>query len=355
MLINYLRSSSYSNYDFCQMQYFINYVLGVPNPAGKAADKGSCVHKVLETLANCKKYMQDYPNLNEYTYDIFTWKAEDFLKPVILSKDEIFAINKTRINKYNYKNGCQLKDNHIRYGTTLVNSIIENSLDKFATTGWTNADRMDCTNWVWMALEYYNGIFDCRRMNIVQAEQHFELIFDEKFEIKGTIDLITSPKEGILEVIDLKSGSRVDWSSKNPQKNPKTYTKLCRDIQLMMYYYAVRQLYPEAHQVLVTIFWIRDGGPYTICFDNETVSELRQKLCTRFQSIRNCTKPQMQDSSQSNFKCTKLCNYYKLVSPDGEKNLCRFINDEIASIGIDKVTDLYTESKFSIDKYEAPG
>src|SRR5574343_1700495 len=111
MIISYMRSSSFLNYDFCPQQYYLTYVLGIPRSSAKKADKGTIVHKVMEVLANCKKVMQDYKDsqyiiVSEYdpywVYEDsqlgeFTWTDDDFLKPTLLTSSEIDDINKTRI------------------------------------------------------------------------------------------------------------------------------------------------------------------------------------------------------------------------------------------------------------------
>ena len=56
MLVTYVRSSSYNNYSYCQMQYFITYVLGHQSDSGKKADMGTMAHKVMEILAGLKKF-----------------------------------------------------------------------------------------------------------------------------------------------------------------------------------------------------------------------------------------------------------------------------------------------------------
>ena len=48
MIVTYIRSSSYNNYDYCQMQYFITYVLGHQSISGKKAQLGTIVHKAME-------------------------------------------------------------------------------------------------------------------------------------------------------------------------------------------------------------------------------------------------------------------------------------------------------------------
>jgi hypothetical protein len=150
------------------------------------------------------------------------------------------------------------------------------------------------------------------------------------------------------------TGQRLDWASQQDNK-VKTYADLQQDFQLMLYYYAARRMYPEAKQIIVTIFFIRDGGPFTMCYDNQTLEEVEDRLRSRFNEIRACTNPSMQDPSQSNFKCKYICDYYKMTSPDKEKNFCRFIHKKINEVGIEKVTNDYTSERFSIGYYEAPG
>ena len=54
MIVTYIRSSSYNNYDYCQLQYFITYVLGHQSDSGKKADMGTMAHKAMEILAGLK-------------------------------------------------------------------------------------------------------------------------------------------------------------------------------------------------------------------------------------------------------------------------------------------------------------
>jgi len=67
MIVTYIRSSSYNNYDYCQMQYFITYCLGHRSASGKKAQLGTVVHKVMEVLAACTKEIQDNPEAKDLT------------------------------------------------------------------------------------------------------------------------------------------------------------------------------------------------------------------------------------------------------------------------------------------------
>ena len=63
MLVTYIRSSSYNNYSFCQMQYFLTYVLGYQTDSGKKAELGTIVHKVSARVSSCGYYRDNIENV----------------------------------------------------------------------------------------------------------------------------------------------------------------------------------------------------------------------------------------------------------------------------------------------------
>lgn len=373
MIITYLRSSSYNNFDYCQMQYYMNYVLGLPRTSGKRADKGTVVHKVMECLAALKKEHQrlekDKVSIQDDSLGLITVNWSDWLSPRQLSNKEIDDVNRTRINKNNYKHDCKLNYGHIRYGEKLVNELILKSYEHYSSKSseeWTKADFKDCTNWVWMTLSYQGGAFDPRRRTIVDTEPHFDIQFSEdwanyeynlpngkkingKLSIKGTVDLITDLGDDTYEIIDWKTGQRKDWAT----DEKKDYKKLCTDAQLQIYYFAVKNKYPNAKHIIVSIFFVRDGGPYSLCFSENDIPMIKDKIKDRFLEIKNCNTPYMVDASQKDFRCTRICDYYK--SKIGKQNTCKHINEQIQLIGIDAVTKKYTNPDFNVGYYESPG
>ena len=86
-------------------------------------------------------------------------------------------------------------------------------------------------------------MFDPRNRKIVDAEPHFDFVIDEpwadynytlnnenihgKLAMKGTIDLITEVDDGVYEIIDWKTGRRLDWAT----GQEKTFAKLQKDPQ----------------------------------------------------------------------------------------------------------------------------
>lgn len=373
MICTYMRSSSFSNYNFCEQQYFLNYVLGIPRSVGKKADMGTATHKVLEILACIKKYFQD----NESDVCIYkdeitnvTVYIDDFLKPTKLTSEQVERVNQSRVNKQVYKTPVKLDYGHTRYGVELVETLINDVSSYYKSKSdesWQPIDLKHVTNWVWMALDFNKGTFDPRRRTIVAPETHFDIelpyewasyLYDVdgpqlkgQLRLKGTIDLLTDIGSETLEIVDWKTGQRLDWAT----GKEKTYKSLCEDFQLLLYHYACNHLFPDAKQVMVTIFFIRDGGPYTICFENRHLSKTEDMIREQFLKIKKNARPRMVDPLQNSFKCNKICDYYKQKSPDGETNFCKFIHDEIRRTSIDAVTSMYKNPNFDFGTYEAPG
>jgi len=377
MLVPYIRSSSYNNWDFCQMQYYLTYVLGYTYPSGQKAEMGTIVHKVLECLAVMKKELQENKKcdkINDPQLGIIKFDPKKIVKNSFLTQSEIAKINLSRKAKSIYKTKCTVSTGHLRRGAGIVEDIFQRSFDYYqgnSVHDWKPAQRRDCHNWTWMALDYKNGMFDPRLRDIVDAEPHFDIEFDQpwakyshvengqeisgKLAIKGTIDLITSLGGGILEIVDWKTGQRVDWASKARVLPVKTFDKLSVDPQLMLYYLAAQHMYPDAKAIIMTIYFIRDGGPFSLAFDEETVEMMEGLLEKRFKEITACTKPKLLDPNQKHFKCTYLCPFFKNSFEGSDKNMCTEANELISLHGIDYVRENYTREGHKISFYNAPG
>jgi hypothetical protein len=328
----------------CPQQYFIEYVLGIRSPSNKKADKGTIVHKVLEILA-CIKL------------------AEQNSETKIVD-DVVGSIN---IKKYNVN--------------TLIEKVYNYYTSQFTHHEWELKDYKDCHSWVHKALDYNGGMFDPRNRNILQPEQHFDIeikrkwakfkydyqgqILEGNLAIKGTIDLITKVDDNTIEIIDWKTGRRLDWAT-GEEKTPE---KLQKDPQLKIYHYAVSQLYPDIKHVMITINFINDGGPFTICYDDSDLISTENMLKEKFEIIKQTQIPQLNKS----WKCTKLCHFGKttfdsthihpiseyrdnqLTPVDRLMTKCEQIKHDIEIKGIDTVVDEYTIPGYAIGKYKAPG
>lgn len=328
----------------CPMQYMFEYVLGLRSPSNKKADKGTVVHKVLEILAYIKLNQQNGIQIFE--------------------DDVVGAVD---IEKYNLN--------------TIIEKVYKYYTSRFIHHKWEIKDYKDCHGWVYKALEYNNGMFDPRNRTIVQPEQHFDIeikkpwssykyntkdgILEGNLAIKGTIDLITRVNDNTLEVIDWKTGRRLDWAT----GEEKTQEKLQNDPQLRIYHYAIQHLYPEIEHVMISIDFINDGGAFTICFDKNDIFKTEIMLKNKFETIKNTQKPQLNKS----WKCNKLCHFGKttfedttivplteyrdnqITPKDKCMTKCEQVKHDIDTKGTESVIDEYQAPGYSIGHYKAPG
>ena len=185
---------------------------------------------------------------------------------------------------------------------------------------WSPKDYKDCHAWVYKAIELNNGMFDPRNRNILMPEQHFDFeikkpwskysynlvdgsVLEGNLAMKGTIDLITLVNEDTIEVIDWKTGKRLDWAT----GQEKTQEKLENDPQLRIYHYAIKHLYPNIKNIIFSIYFINDGGPFSICFHDSDIAETENILRRKFDIIKQTTKPKLNKS----WMCSKLCHFGK--------------------------------------------
>lgn len=345
MIITYLRSSSYGTHSMCPMQYFFEYVLGIKSKSNKKADKGTICHKVFEILAYIKLCQQN--------------------KDVSYNDTEI--VGHIDVNNYDIN--------------TIIEKVYVYYSDKFKHHEWSTSDYTECKKWIFKALNYSDGLFDPRNKNIVQPEQHFDIEIKKDWAkykyttkngpiegylaIKGTMDLIAQINDETLEIIDYKTGKRLDWAT----GQEKTLEKLHEDPQLMLYYYAVHKLYPNIKYVIVSIYFINDGGMFSVCFDKSHLFKIEMMLKKKFETIKNTTNPQLNKS----WKCTKLCHFGKnnfenttnlplieyregQITPIGQTmTMCEQVHHDINIKGLDVVVDEYQSQGYNVGQYKAPG
>ena len=246
------------------MQYYLEYTLGRRGKSGQKADKGTIVHKALEICAVCKK------------------GAQDGKKTI---KDDI--VGKVITDLYEPE-----------YLETIVEKVYKYYATACSHHKWTNKDLKDCIEWTWKALRYNDGMFDPRNRDVVDAEPHFDITIDkewakysydvegEKLEgnlsLKGTVDLVTDLGDNVYEIIDWKTGKRLDWAT----GEEKTQEKLLNDAQLRIYHYAMKHLYPHVDTFLVTIYFINDGGAFTIHLQDEDLPKTEEMLQKKFLFIK---------------------------------------------------------------------
>ena len=341
MIITYFRSSSYNQYSMCPQAYYLSYVLGHQSPSGMAAEKGTIVHKVMECLAHAKLAHQ---------------KGEGTIN------DDALGFMDVSDFEYVYSND---------FVDELVNLSYEHYTSK-SDHHYTARHYKECSKWSYEAITHCNAAFDPRNRDIVAPEGAFDFVIDEpwaeydyvlpdgkkltgQLSMKGTIDLITQVRPGVYEVIDWKTGRRLDWAT----GQQKDFKKLTTDPQLRIYHYALTKMYPEIDQFLMTIYFIKDGGPYTLAFTKDDISDTMGMLKKRFEEIKRINRPRLVKS----WKCTKFCHFGKNSHPSGEIDprtgepytICEYVARKIRKRGIEASMIEDKKEGHEFDYYHAPG
>lgn len=328
MLITYIRSSSYNAWDWCPHRFFLDYCLGLKTASNPAADRGNIVHKALESLARQKLAIQNKQSsfTDDETgrvFDVSTFEAEQA----------------------------------IDFGWEYYTKI------RPTPHLWVESDFVDCRKYMYVVRDFNDGQFWPPNRDIVMPEQFFDLEIDEpwarysydmpdgsklegQLAIKGTVDLVTRINDDTIEYVDWKTGRRMDWST----RTEKTYPDLCKDFQMLLYFYALTRLYPDVKHVIMTIFFTKDGGPYSMCFDERQVKKTLDLLRERFQEIKGTVRPKL----NRGWKTCGLCDYSKILQTGTMKTICQHFQDEMLNIGLDRVMTKYTNNDAAI-RYQDGG
>jgi hypothetical protein len=284
--ITYFRSSSFGAHKFCPMRYFMEYTLGWRGKGNKKADKGTIVHKVMEILAGAKQAKQNGKRI---------------------FKDTEIADYKTKCTKL-----FEIDEDE------LCDTVFDYYSGHFDHHEWTDADRRECRRWSQKVFDFQDGKMDPRNRNIVEPEQHFDIelkydwakykheldgvVSEGYLSIKGTIDLVTQVDDSTYEVVDWKTGARKDWNV-DPVK-VKEYDDFYNDAQLRIYHLAICELYPDVENIWMTIYFINDGGPYTIFFSRDDIPETLRMIREKYELIKTTDVPERHRT----WKCSKFCH-----------------------------------------------
>ena len=341
MEIGLVRSSSYSQLEYCTASYFATYVLGHSQPTNKKALLGTVVHKVMEVLANCKLMIQNNPKKKKFVF----------------SDEELGDIKFTVEYLNSDKMLESLLDKSYKHYTASASHLEFDEVE----------DKKFCNDMIDAGITLANGSYDPRNQDIFKAEQPFVFNFNFKNEktgkihdlmVRGTMDLVVREDKETLHLIDYKTGKRMDWAN----GTVKSFEKLYQDFQLKLYYYAIRKLFPEYKSVIVTIIFLRDGGPFTLCFEDSILEEVEQLLKDHMNKVLDNENPQPISEKRNDFKCRKLCHFYRNPLPGSNSNIpgCeymeKFINHYKAQgMPFDEISSMLRKKDFKVGFYAAPG
>ena len=220
----------------------------------------------------------------------------------------------------------------------IMNMAFNHYKDNEPHLNLTNEELLACTKWFDTVL---NSEYNPANLKIVDAERYFEFDLNEprfKYDfvygdkeykgflrVRGTIDLVVDNGDGIYEIVDLKTGSNMNWAT----RRKKGFKDLQNDFQLKLYYWAARKVYPEAKQILVTINFINSGGATTISFSDNEVEAVENELYHHMQEVKN------RNHIVLNTLACSFCPFYKEThKEDPSKTICEFYQDRIKKTGM---------------------
>lgn len=276
MKIEYIRASSYNTFDDCEFKYFLTQVCELEDLSTKKAHLGSICHWVWEVLAKAKK-TGHYKLNDKYT-------------------DPKYLLN-TAWNRYVKKYGhfFEFKQEDYNFCVKVINILLSSKwhpydFDIFATELQFEVD-----------------------LNL----PGFKASSKNPGKIRGTMDLVTRVDKDTIHVIDYKTGERKKWIG----KGMKEWDDFQEDIQLQVYDIALKALFPDIPNRILTIIYVRDGGPFTVTFDEDDRKRAINKLRNRWNKIKGTTNPiRLKDDpnrADEKFKCKNVCYFGKRKNAHG--------------------------------------
>lgn len=292
--IAFLRSSLKSTWDICNHRAYLEYSLGFKQPSGKAACRGTCLHKAAELIALRKLAIQN----NQSSF------YEDSLQREF-TVDELTPDLAVEVS-YNYYRE------------------LESHLE------WDEKDKTDCRKWLDIVLKEIN--FDERE---VFSAEHFFNLQVENIKLRGTVDLILKEDNSTLQYLDFKTGAAKNWAS----GETKNFDNLRHDFQLRLYYYALNQLFPD-YEILMSIFYINNIGLVYIPLDKQELPKIKKELLDFAKEVEETkiTKPIYPD-----YRCNWCAFAQKL---DSGNTICEVMHAKLKKYGMEEVTSKYRRSTF---------
>jgi hypothetical protein len=340
--LTYLRSSMAGTLKMCEIKFLLSYGLGHAELSNLKTDMGTMVHKVMEILAKIKLARQNNKR-----------KIEDEIVGKYTTSPKNFDLD------------------------FIVDSVFNYYAKQFSHHVWTDKEHKTVAAWVQTTITDYNGKFDPFNQDIVEPERHFSIQLEDDWAknviLNGTIDLLIKNDSSTYEIVDYKTGKRIDWAT----REVKDYKYLQNDFQLRLYHLAASILYPEIDDIFVTIYFINDGGPFTIPFSRNDLPETKENIRKIYEYIMNMEEPKAQSRFHPrDFKSPcKFCHYAKntfegtnvkpilnqgqIKTPFSKKGECLTMCEQTQYIlnfrDIDTIVKHMSKEGYNIQRYKPPG
>ena len=332
MHIERLSASAYKCYEQCPFKYFLQYHLRIRGEQTFAAEYGSEIHEILERYALAKKngtdeawHAKQKPEPSNGPYLTCEEIEEQYI--------EILLENGWRSDKmaemwpkHRYVMECEKSCDDCPFFENGICGIVKHPVDEMY--GYDPDDRDNKGKPIEEKKidydfgcpleEYKEGIrqiedviFDDKpyapfNRKIVDAERYFRIKIEDgghEYLASGLIDLVTEADKDTIEIFDYKTG-----------RYKMSYPEAIDDIQLLMYYYAAKKMYPKYKHHMVTIYYLCGGKKQiTPPFGNISLQECEERIKVRWNEIkfdifpqRRCDKPN--GEVEFDHKCNYLCD-----------------------------------------------
>lgn len=275
--------SAISTFKSCETDYFCKYILNLPQRQKSSTMIGTGVHKVLECLCAIEKQ-----------------KKEGVKRPLVVDQYAGKVYKNTPLE-------------------TIIDRVYDKMVELTPKVTWKKKDRTKYLKLVDIGLNSKNSPY---QYDILDVEKYFLLkldgypwakIGDDSYlSISGVIDVLYTDNNKQCCVLDYKTGKpKYDWNTGKTM----TYTDFTQNIQLCMYYFALRKLMPDVQPIL-KLWYLQSDEVVTLFFDDSVFSYVERFLEESYQKIKNLKKPRQNRS----WKCSKFCCWGKQKFSDIDKS-----------------------------------
>ena len=289
MKITKCSASAIQTYEHCNFKYYMSRVLNMEDAAGKAALQGTIVHQVFEWMGKLKRKNKTHIDpewLLERSWDMHTAKNPHIEIRRTTSKGEAADFRKCR-------ESVEVILNDDTYNPYKMENIIDSER--------------------WFSVEF--------------PGEEWETHEGEQFRTRGFIDLVRELDKETIEIIDWKTGKRLDFYT----RQPIDVLQLMREIQPRLYHLASCMIYSEYKNIVITFYYTSDGGPVTISLSLEDIPHTIAAIWAFFKRVEKDTLFRRNRS----WKC-RMCAYNK-------NDICTKVWSDLHTLGSEFVEQKYVD------------
>lgn len=145
-------------------------------------------------------------------------------------------------------------------------------------------------------LKKFHGGYQPGLRNIVAVEKRFQLPLNDKHTLIGVIDRVDKLPFGAFEVIDYKTSKALP-----------TQSEVDKDKQLATYNYAVENLWPEAKDIRLTLYFLKHNSQIKTTRRTDEVEAIKNEIIKTAEKIESETDFPACDNGLCNW-----CSYQHL-------------------------------------------